>query len=112
MVARFVQTLVTLKPLQVCFVINIWSSNHAVVPNDEKFLSQNWIFSVVKRNYTDAGELNIVDLMLKIRVLPCKHWLLDSSLVPLLGSTLNFFKFCLIPYPTRHYKEKTDYISA
>ena len=57
MVARFVQTLITLKPLEVCFKINIRSNNHTIVPNDEKFLSQNWIFSVVKRNYTDAGEL-------------------------------------------------------
>ena len=57
MVAHFVQTLVTLKPLAVCFKINIRSNDHAIVPNVEKFVSQNWIFSVVKRNYTDAAGL-------------------------------------------------------
>ena len=54
---RFVQTLIALRPLEVCFKINIRSNNHAIVPKDEKFLSQNWIFSVVKRNYTDAAGL-------------------------------------------------------
>ena len=57
MVARVVQTLVTLRPLEVCFKINIRTNNHSIVPNDEKFVSQNWIFSVVKRNYTDAAGL-------------------------------------------------------
>ena len=55
MVVRFVQTLVTLKPLEVCSIINIRSNNTTIDPNDEKLPSPNWNFSVVKRYYADAA---------------------------------------------------------
>ena len=66
----FVQTFLTLRRLEVCFKINIRSNNHTIVPNDEKFLSQNWIFfSSEKKLYRCSWA--IVNLLLKIRALSC-----------------------------------------